>query len=109
MHEFKFYGTVSHGTMRSQDLIPRFLEVLEQLDPNGHAGYLDGLEADNYNLDVLLNLDDDHEFWDSGAAWEICYELFGLLEQHAPDDYYFGSHIGNGSDYGFWPIADDMA
>ena len=107
MDNFQFYGSVSSGTHRYQDLIPRFLEVLEALDPNGYAGYLDGLEAENYILDVFLNLDDEHEFWYSGAAWEICSELFDLLEQLAPEGYYFGSHIGDGSDFGFWTLEED--
>ena len=107
MDNFQFYGTVSRATMRNQDLIPCFLEVLEKLDPNGYAGYLDGLESENYILDVFLNLDDDHEFWYSMDATEICCELFDLLGEHAPDGYYFGAHVGDGSDYGFWPIDDE--
>lgn len=107
MDNFNFYGTVSRATMRNQDLIPCFLEVLEKLDPNGYAGYLDGLEDAGYPIAYIESLEDHDEFWYSSAAWEICYELFDLLEQLAPDGYYFGAHVGDGSDYGFWAIEDE--
>ena len=100
-------GTLIHGTHRNADLIPAFLAELERLDPNGHAGYLDGLEADNYDPDVLLGLDDEHEFWDTTDATEITHELFDLLDAHAPAGHYFGAHPGDGSDFGYWQTDDE--
>ena len=34
-------GTVIHGTMREEDLIPAFLEELEELDPEKASSYWD--------------------------------------------------------------------
>ena len=107
MENFQFYGSVSRATHRYQDLIPRFLEVLEALDPNGYAGYLDGLEDAGYPIAYIESQTDHDEWWYSDVAWEICSELFDLLEQLAPEGYYFGSHIGDGSDFGFWTIEEE--
>ena len=35
----------------------------------------------------------------SYLVWE---DLFDQMNSIAPEDYYFGAHEGNGSDYGFW-------
>ena len=33
-------------------------------------------------------------------------DLFALLNEMALDGMYFGSHEGDSSDFGFWPIPD---
>jgi len=48
---------------------------------------------------------DDSEWWDSEDAHWYLEGLFDALNDLAPEGYYFGSHEGNGSDYGFWPIS----
>ena len=107
MDNFNFYVTVSRATMRNQDLIPCFLEVLEAIDPNGYAGYLDGLEDVGYSIEYLESREDYDGFWYSEAAAWILLKLFDLLGEHAPEGYYFGAHVGNGSDYGFWPVEEE--
>ena len=90
-------GTVSHGTLRSEDLIPAFRDELERL-------------ADMTSW-PLLNLADECqaiiEAYDEGEevenASEIVNELIDELNQYAPLYCYFGAHEGDGSDFGFWP------
>lgn len=92
--------SVSHGTHRLCDLIPRFLEVIK--------------DTPEYDQLVLANvppsmaLDDEYnEWWDSDDAFWFYMELHDLLEDFAPEGYYFGTHPGDGSDFGFWKSEDN--
>ena len=81
--------TISHGTMRPEDLIPEFLEVLEELNPK---------------------VSESAKRWNELAIQEVqsqfLSELFDLLNEEAPEGFYFGSHPGDGSDYGFWQMEE---
>jgi len=81
--------TISHGTMRPEDLIPEFLEVLEELNPE---------------------ISESAKRWNELAIQEVqsqfLSELFDLLNEEAPEGFYFGSHPGDGSDYGFWQMEE---
>lgn len=81
--------TISHGTMKPEDLIPKFLEVLEELNPKVSES------AKRWN-----------ELAIEEAQSQFLSELFDLLDQEAPEGFYFGSHPGDGSDYGFWQMEE---
>jgi hypothetical protein len=86
--------SVSTGTMREQDLIPAFEDVLRQAGeplPDRPAGVR--------KLMSRKRLADGD--WDD-VSWYLNEELFGALDDIAPDGCYFGSHPGDGCDYGFW-------
>lgn len=86
-------GTVSHATMRPKDLIPAFCEELRSL---GHRDKrLSRIERESQTRDYY-DSDDKYTPDDDLAS------LFDMLEEHAPSWMYFGSHPGDGSDYGFW-------
>lgn len=92
--------SVSHGTHRLCDLIPRFLEVIR-----------DTPEYDQLvlaNMPPSMALDDEYnEWWDSDDAFWFYMELHDLLEDMAPEGYFFGTHPGDGSDFGFWKSEDN--
>jgi hypothetical protein len=105
-------GTVSHATMRPQDLIPAFIAKIEEL--KGHIpGDLEcgtHLEYTNLpNYDQLAVIDDDDDYWESDAASYDLESLFETLNELAPKFVAFGSHEGDGSDYGFWVQVDAIA
>jgi hypothetical protein len=90
-------GSVSHGTMREEDLIPAFISFLRQYGPPDIQGNLGEVEermaADDY-------------FTSDAACYDLNEDLFNFMNDVAPEGYYFGSHPGDGSDYGFWPNED---
>lgn len=83
---FKWAGTVSHGTLRPEDLIPKFGEALRDLSPR------------HWRLFVRDQSDD---------MQENVVQLMDLLDLAAPEGYHFGTHEGDGSDFGFWKDEDD--
>ena len=91
-------GTVSSGTMREEDLIPAFvahLEGQENLTPEHRA--LAG--------EINSALESDEYFASEAASYDL-EDLFDALDAYAPLYFYFGSHPGDGADYGFWLPED---
>ena len=99
MTKRKLYGSVSHGTMRPADLIPRFIETLEYFNKRKAKKLTSAIPSDAWSNDT-------HEFWRSEPAMWLLEDLFDVLNDYAPAKHYFGSHPGDGSDYGFWPCED---
>jgi len=97
---------VSHGTMREEDLIPSFLSVLEaeagNMDPSMRQRVADIRKAADWLLDEQEWDEEDQE-----TATDLTHELFDFLDEIAPEGCCFGSHEGDGSDYGFWSIPEE--
>lgn len=100
MAEFQYAGSISHGTMRTEDLLPKFLEVLQNLNKNAYEKLVGGLD-----LNAETNWERFVACTPVGAD-EILESLFDMLDMEAPEGYYFGAHPGDGSDYGFWETTD---
>jgi len=86
-------GTVSHGTLRPEDLLESFAYELRQLGPR--IALLDEYDA----------LPDDPDEWtdeQEETASELVNNMIDALNEHAPAFCYFGAHPGDGSDFGFW-------
>ena len=97
-------GTVSHGTMRPQDLIPAFLDILRDVDGAAHEQYM--LMPFGPVPSHVMDEGDDSEWWQSEDALWILQDLFDALDAASPEGFYFGAHPGDGSDYGFWRIEE---
>ena len=89
-------GTYSHGTMRTCDLIPCFLDALRDIAPDAYAQCLHAVPA------YVHDDGDASPWWDSDDAAALLESLFDTLDEHAPEGFYFGAHPGDGSDYGYW-------
>jgi hypothetical protein len=80
--------------MLASDLIPSFLWELEHQQRRTRA---------DYNLcrsiNARMNGDDYYESEDADYDLEA---LFDALDNYAPNYFYFGSHPGDGADYGWW-------
>lgn len=89
--------SVSHGTMRRQDLIPSFIDIIQDTPE-----YVQLMHA----IPCHASENEKAEWWDSEDAIHLLESLFDTLNDYAPEGYYFGAHPGDESDYGFWKITD---
>ena len=97
-------GTVSHGTLRSVDLIPAFLEVLQECN----SPAWEQLQMQPHPLPPSYALEDPNsDWWNSEEADYFMEELFDALDACAPEGHYFGAHEGDASDFGFWPVPEE--
>ena len=103
-------GSISHGTLRTQDLLPAFLETLtarggkmpDDLECGKHIEYLNWPSLDT------TACDDDDKFWGSEEAMWDMEALTDALQALCPTFVYFGTLEGDGSDFGFWADMDAL-
>ena len=92
-------GSISHGTLRTEDLLPDFVSLLREL---GHRGKRNGAFD---RASRIVNLSARHGEIPEGLreeADELVNDLGDLLDGFAPEYCYFGTLEGDGSDFGFW-------
>lgn len=110
-------GTVSHGTLRTEDLLPCFAALLDALlDANTYTSDGDELALKQLHedgTDILSRIEemraavgDEYYFQSESAEWHLS-DVIDLLSAFAPPGHYFGSHVGDGSDFGFWPSEEE--
>ena len=99
-------GSISSGTMRAEDLIPRFMSKLFKEKPE----LARSLWQKYPRLGEALcdkNAGIHSDWWESDEAQEILNnDIFDAMDNMSPEGHYFGSHPGDGSDYGYWPIEE---
>ena len=100
-------GTVIHGTLRSQDLLPALLIELRSLDVDAGENLSSQVPHSQLVNGDGLSLNDSDPWWDSEDCSELISDLFDHINDRAPEGIYFGSHPGDGSDFGYWPIEED--
>jgi hypothetical protein len=87
-----FGGCWSEGTLRNEDLAPKFLDLLGDLDPLASSYYRAEWETAT---------------GDSEWQYDILSDLFDRLNDFAPEGYYFGAHEGDGACFGYWQVEED--
>lgn len=95
-------GSVSHGTLREEDLLVAFAEALEELLPNNE--YNDAIAEAQELVAVLQSSLLWPDVVNAAASQSAdCVErLMDELQAYAPPYCYFGAIEGDGSDFGFW-------
>lgn len=100
-------GSISHGTLRSEDLVEAFWSELEyqlgrQDAPEDQPNLAAARRTLGWMQDELWNeagkLTEDQE-----VLSEAVQELFDALSIFAAPYTCFGSHEGDGADFGYWP------
>ena len=97
-------ASVSWGTLRLEDLIPAFVDVLAEVDLARAAEYRHEFEL------WQRRLDEGGEFGTAECHEQlgyICEELIERLGEIAPEGCVFGAHEGDASDFGFWMIEGE--
>ncbi len=94
-------GSVSEGTMRTEDLIWTFADELTSLRlTRSQRSRLNGIVT-------RASHDQDGSYFDSEeASWDM-EALMNTLNDHCPDYTYFWAHPGDGADYCCW-IFDNI-
>ena len=96
--------TVIRGTLRNCDLVPAFLSVIRDTPE-----YAQMCQTNEWDLRVMFDpgASESDPRWESESMMYFANErLIDVLNDYAPDGYYFGSHIGDGSDFAYWEIDD---
>lgn len=109
-------GSISHGTLRPEDLIPTFSEAVvglithhrEEIERDGQGVgrvQLETMVEIARNVEKRYAVEDYYE--DAEQVMDDLVTLHDLLDVLAPKGYRFGAHEGDGSDYGFWPVEEE--
>lgn len=99
------FGTISHGTLRDEDLLEAFSYELEDLIQRSEW------TGNRNNRDLLIKLVGEAREIDpdDNLASEIIAEMMDALNnEFAPSFTYFGAIEGDGSDFGFWPDINSL-
>lgn len=98
--------SVSHATMRPQDLIPAFMRLLVEYHPNRAADLTNEYPA---LRKAVEEFDEKDPWFESEEASRLLNEeIYEAMQDIAPEGCSFGSHPGDGSDYGFWPDKENI-
>ena len=109
MSQFQL-GSISTGTLRTQDLLPVFLETFIALGGNVPSDLECGsyIEYLNWPNPETTACNEDDKFWDSeDAMWDM-EALTNVLNNLCPPFVYFGTLEGDGADFGFWPDMEAL-
>lgn len=91
-------GSVSTATLRTQDLIANFEDALQ----DSNVTVKRPAAVNRYVRDRKVRNGDEQE-----ASYYLD-ELTEKLEELAPPYVYFGSHEGDGADFGYWVSFDSL-
>lgn len=91
-------GSVSHATLRLEDLIPSFL---------WEAKHLRLTKAERKEISRIARESEQEGYYDSkDAVFDLNESLFSILDAHSLPYFRFGAHLGDGSDFGWWLSED---
>ena len=95
---------VSNATMRSEDLIPKFMDFLEAVaercDIQEEVARLQD-EVEKLELEEEAGYGEYYKDQEQ-AGWILNEDIWDLMDSIAPEFCYFGAHEGDGACYGFW-------
>lgn len=101
-------GTISHGTLRTPDLLEAFGWELQHIsDTDAHQALAEEARRRAHYF-TWNDLPDGEEVEETEADSELVNALADALNECAPPYCYFGNTEGDGSDFGFWPSMSEI-
>lgn len=97
-------GSVLEGTLRTEDLLDAFADTLAGLarqEPQNAAHLVLVHEAQTEYMEELTPEQVEN-------ASELVNELQDAIQEYCPPFVFFGSHPGDGADFGFWPDLEGL-
>ena len=96
---------ISSSTLRAEDLLPRFMGILKDYAPEKFNEFIKGYpELDGWE-DFL---EADWRIISDDTKMNASDDLFGLLNDIAPEGTMFSSTEGDGADFGFWSVEEKL-
>lgn len=89
-------GTISHGTLRTEDLLITLSDELARLNP------IHPMVKECEAIQTLWTAGWT-EIYEAPEALETLDALFDAMDEYAPPYCTFGTSDGDGSDFGYWP------
>ena len=91
--------TISHATLNTGHLIEAFTEFISANSDHFNAESLDMAR-------YIRNHYESGSFGEDTLSYYLNEILFDMIDTVSPNGFYFGSHPGDGSDFGFWELED---
>tara|TARA_R110000765_G_scaffold190693_2_gene295876 strand:+ start:269 stop:766 length:498 start_codon:yes stop_codon:yes gene_type:complete len=113
-------GSISHGTLRTEDLLTSFADTLDSFDCKAFYSKVgkDSFEL-YYPSELILSAYRCRNYYqeqelgsnptiEEDAEYLVNEQLPDALQEYCPPFVYFGTLEGDGSDFGFWPEMDGI-
>lgn len=97
LRQLHLIGSISSGTLRTEDLLDAFTSELKHVIGNSR-----GWSAHRKlvrDAEKLINAD---SLYRQVQAEDMVIELMDALSEHALPCFYFGAHPNDGADFGWW-------
>lgn len=94
-------GSVSTGTLKTDDLARAALDAIDMLRDYGYCGRNESAAARRDLWEVVENADVDY-------AGDVINDAEMFIDAHCPDYVRYGSHEGDGACIGFWVSFDSL-
>jgi hypothetical protein len=97
-----YTGPLIGGTTHPQDLIPCFLDAVSEFAP----AHYEQLMVSPFGPIPAYVQDEGRssKWWHSEAADSLLESLIDILDEHSPEDFYFGVHRNDGAVWGWFRI-----
>lgn len=95
--------SVSHATLHPQHIANALCSFLKERFPKAYDEF-----AKTHSEMISAFENENDKYWKSeDSSYDLNDDLFNTMNGVAPEGHYFGSHPGDGSDFGFWKDEDE--